>query len=101
MDNLIIRGYLKEREDLIMSEEKKTIELKEKDLEKVSGGGDFDYGVSFTQNWRCPNCNETSPAQFRGNDCVATQMKCLTCGHIGATSDFYDTSFIGSGIYLR
>ena len=83
-----------------MSEEKKTVELKEEDLEKVSGGGDFDYGVSSTIDWRCPNCGETSLNQFRGNDYKATQIKCLKCGHIGATSDFYDTSFMGSGKYL-
>ena len=76
-----------------MSEEKKTVELKEEDLEKVSGGGDFDYGVSSTVNWKCPNCGETSHNQFRGNDCNATQIQCQSCWHVGAKSDFVVTSW--------
>ena len=72
-----------------MSEEKKTVELKEEELQKVVGGkGDKPpLGV-----YKCPNCNQIcmfSPESFR----ILFNVK---CPHCNVTTNIGNYEYLGT-----
>ena len=74
-----------------MSEEKKDVELKEEELEKVSGG-DFAYNVTSYKDWKCPNCGNTDHSKMRAEksntSSIYTNIQCRVCWHIGTVYEF-------------
>ena len=76
------------RKDVIMSEENKTVELKEEELEKVSGGDDFHYNVSHKEAWKCPKCGNIDADQMRGDNGFKPRIQCQVCWYDGPKDEF-------------
>ena len=72
-----------------MSEENKKVELKEEDLEKVSGG-QYCFNVSKANGaqWKCPNCGNKDADSMRGNSYSCTRMECQLCWYEGPKEEF-------------
>ena len=71
-----------------MSEENKTVELKEEDLEKVSGG-QYSYNVTSKVFWKCPSCGNRDHSQLRAQDYNMKRLECQICWHEGPVDEFY------------
>ena len=61
-----------------MSEENKTVELKDEELEKVSGGK-CDFGSAYRINQNCVVCGSTNYIIHVGG---STYAQCVDCGDI-------------------
>lgn len=71
-----------------MSDEKKIIDLKEEDLEKVDGGYSYHVG-GFNCHWICPKCGNDDHEKMKANDYKYTRIQCDVCWYEGAGSEFY------------
>ena len=86
-----------------MSEENKTVELKEEELEKVSGGkAIIFYGLNQMAS-TCPHCNTRNRFRFQGGAgyTKGAQMGTCTCGAIIKANSDGTVLFEKNGVSLE
>ena len=69
-----------------MSEEKKNVELKDEELEQVSGG--YSYNMPSTGQFKCPQCGNRDRHTMSADTYKRQRVQCEICWHEGPIGEF-------------